>query len=870
MAKRRLSKTNIFILVLILAVVMGNFLILTIANDKQIYQLSKELESQAEQFYQKKEFKKSLEFYKKALKNYEDLTIYRFFVKDDIARIKNKLDTDENFKRLSEGYIYYNGKWVSEKELRELLREKSELINDIHIILKTAKFFGDISSLENDIKVYESGLELIEKSKFKDDPDVKNLKKQITDKLYELYIKAGNRYKKLDELDKTAKYYEKALSIKEDYNLKKELSQVYITLAERYITEKKFNEALKTVLKAKKLGFKTEKLEEKIKNIVARLQPEKIKDVEDPSVYYFLSKKSYEAGNYQKAADLCEKSISLGKRDKEVFLLCGKANFQLKRYDKSLTFLDSITDADEEVEILKGLNLFYLGRYEEAVGYLEKYAQDENVKEHLFKLYRILGEKYIQDDPDKALVMFEKASSLKKDAAVLRKIADIYFEKSDYEKAYDYYKKAVTLDPKIRKEILQNYVKSIKVLAERSFQNKRYRKALSLYLEYLSMYPRDVKVLEKVGDLYRLLGDKKTAISYYEKIMKINRKYFDRKVAGKLLDLRLEMGDIYFANGDYERAIYHYKKALVFSDSEKLAEKLAKAYIKMGDRYLKRKDYEKALDYYIKGISLKPSLGINIEKNLGEAYIGVGEILFNKKKYKKAIKYFKKAEKFLKDDFRIFYYRGLSYLKLKDYENAIKDLEKAVSKKEDLYDIKLKLAQLYYKRKDLKNAEKYVDELISQNKFLDKVYMMKGDIYMAKGDTENAFIYYIKAEESGNRSGELYFKISKIYFKKGNSLKTVSYATKAIKKGYKSKDAYYIRGISYYKLKDYKNAIKDFSSYIKLDPDNPEVYYLRGKLYYEHGDFSKGDYGRAVSDLKKAVALGHKEAENYLKKIENK
>lgn len=870
MAKRKLSKTNIFILTLVLIVVFGNFLILTVANDKQLYQLSKELESQADKFYQKKEFKKSLDFYKKSLKNYEDLTIYKFFVKEDIERVRKKIETDQNFKKLSEGYIYFNGKWVSEKELRKLLKEKSELINDIHIILKTAKFFGDISSLENDIKIYESGLELIEKSKFKEDPDVKNLKNKIVEKLYKLYINAGERYKKLGDLNKTADYYEKALRFKEDENIKRELSQIYINLAKEYVDKRKFNDALNTVLKAKKLGFETDELEKKIKEIVAELHPENIKDVDDPSVYFFLSKKSYESGNYEKAAELCEKSINLGKKDKEAFLLCGKIYYSLKDHNRSLDYLNRISQIDTEVEILKGLNLFHLKKYNDALLLLEKYSEKNEIKDYIFEIYRELGYASLKEYPDRAVEYLKKAVFIKKDPDIYIKLADIYFESKDFLSAYTYYKKAVQLDPKRKKEIIPNFIKCTKMLADKEFRNKNYRKALSYYNEYLSIKPGDIKVLEKVGDIHKALGNKKTAISYYERIMKINRKYFDKNVSKKLLDLRLEVGDIYFADGDYEKAIYHYKKALVFSDSERLAEKLAKAYIKMGDRYLNMRKYERALDYYIKGISLKPSLGVNIEKNLGEAYVGVGEILFKKGNFNKAVKYFNKAEKFLKDDFRIYYYRGLSYLKLGKREKAVKDLEKAVVKKKDLYDIKLKLADLYIQKGDIKNGESYVDRLISEKKFLDKVYMMKGDIYFSKGDIENAFKYYIKAEESGNRSGELYFKISKIYFEKGNNLKTVSYATRAIKKGFKDKQVYYIRGMSYYRLKDYKNAIKDFSSYIKIDPENPDVYFLRGKLYYEHGDFSKGDYGRAISDIKKAVVLGHKEAEEYLKKIENK
>ncbi len=869
MAKKTLSKTNIFILILILVVVLGNFLIVTIINEKQMFELSKELEAQAKILYEKKEYKKSMDFYKKALKNYNNLTLYKIFANDDIKRIEQILKTDENFIKLSKGYIYFNGRWVSEDELRALLREKEELINNIHIILKTAKFFEDISSLENDIKVYEDGIKLIDESKFKEDPDIKNLRKQIETKLYDLYIKTGERYLNLGELEKGIRNFEKALAIKDSYELRNKLSNLYIKLAEKLVQQKNYNKALDIVIKAKKLGIRTAEIDKKMKEIVAKLHPEKIGDVEDPSVYFFLSKKAFENKNYQKASAMCEKAVSLGKKEREVFLLCGKSFYHTGEYEKSLQYLSNIPDEDRDVQILKGLNLYKLGKYKEAITYLEKYTDNNEVKEALYRSYKNLGISLIEENPDEAAEYLNKALSLKKDLEIQKLLGDINYGKKSFSKAYTYYQK-VLKDPNLRKEVLNKYIRTAKILGDHYFKNNEIRRALSFYLEYLRFKPRDIEILNRVGDIYKKLGNKKAAISYYEKIMNLNKKYFQKNVADKLLNLRLEMGDIYFADGDYEKAIYHYKKALVFSDSERLAEKLAKAYIKMGDRYLKSKNYEKALDYYIKGISLKPSLGVNIEKNLGETYIGVGKILYKRGNYNKAIKYLNKAERFLKGNFDIYYYRGMSHLKLNDTDKVIKDLEKAVNLKSDLYETMLILAKLHLKKGNIDKAERYIDDLIFAKKFLPEVYLLKGDIFLSRGDIENAFKFYIKAEDSGNNSGELYYKIAKIYFKKGNSLKTVSYATKAVKKGFKEKDVFYIRGLSYYKLKDYKNAIKDFTSYIKIDPENPEVYFLRGKLYYEHGDFSKGDYGKAISDIKKAIALGHKEAEEYLKKIETK
>jgi tetratricopeptide (TPR) repeat protein len=60
-------------------------------------------------------------------------------------------------------------------------------------------------------------------------------------------------------------------------------------------------------------------------------------------------------------------------------------------------------------------------------------------------------------------------------------------------------------------------------------------------------------------------------------------------------------------------------------------------------------------------------------------------------------------------------------------------------------------------------------------------------------------------------------------------------------------------------------AIKDFDKVVELDPQDAKAHYNRGLIY-----FAKGEYRRALEDLKEAVRLdpGFADARRWLKKTE--
>lgn len=71
--------------------------------------------------------------------------------------------------------------------------------------------------------------------------------------------------------------------------------------------------------------------------------------------------------------------------------------------------------------------------------------------------------------------------------------------------------------------------------------------------------------------------------------------------------------------------------------------------------------------------------------------------------------------------------------------------------------------------------------------------------------------------------------------------------------------AYLGRATGYESIGDYGNAIKDFGKVIAMNPEYRSAYMKRGGSY-----FKSGDYGAAVKDFKKAIELDPRRTDGYL------
>jgi len=195
----RMNRTTKILLVL-LGVSFLIYLGIHIIEEKEIYELSKAMVEEGDRYYQKKEYKKAKTFYDRALKRYNDLIVLKLI----------------------------------KKELEALMREKRRLKQKLDVYLKTAKFFGSIEDIENNITIYQNALKEIENSPFKDDKDFYELKKKLVGKIVFLSEEAAKKYAKKGILEKAAKYYELILKYREDPHIKKELFSIYIQLYNDY------------------------------------------------------------------------------------------------------------------------------------------------------------------------------------------------------------------------------------------------------------------------------------------------------------------------------------------------------------------------------------------------------------------------------------------------------------------------------------------------------------------------------------------------------------------------------------------------------------------------------------------------------------
>jgi len=845
---------------------MGFYLL----GEKEIYELSKEMVKEGEHYYQKKEYKKARLFFERALKRYNDLIVLKLLKTGEIKQLEKRLETDPALQKVAQGYIYYGGRWVNEKELEALMKEKRRLKQKINIYLKTAKFFGSIEDIENNIRIYQKALEELEESPFRNEDDIKQLKKQLQEKLALLSEEAIKKYKQTGNLEKLVYYYEILLTYTPSPEIKKELFQTYLQLSEKYTNKGKYLQALVTLLKAKKLNVDTASVLPKIEHVILQIEPEDLKgkNIEDAYLFYALAKKSYSRFDIKEAQRLLEKSLSLEPENTAVRIFYAKVLLDLGKIKEAKEITEKILKKEPDnvdAQILAGDIFFKSGDTKKAVSFYEKARDKAQIKDKLFKAYKKLGLLFFNNkDFQKAEKYLIKAISIKDDPIVYKTLGDIYLARKELSRAEKNYTKAIKIDPSLKKELRKN-IGNIHLSRGKEYLNqKKYKSAIKEFKKALRYLGNRQDVLQNLAESYEKIGDTKTSLAYYKKLNSSKAKTKEAK-------LYIQLGEEAYQKGDYFTALKHFNRAKSLNKDIDLKDKITPLYIKIGDKYFNEGNFDKAISYYQKAINNDKSVYEKIKDKLFKAYKNYGIKLYKQKQYISALKYLKEAEKIKSEDIDIIYYLGNLYLKTGDLKKSLKYFEKYLSYKPSDAEILKKMAIIYLESGNIVQAKKYAEKLLALNKSKDVANFIIGAYYYTyEKNPQKALSYLLKAENYGYKKGNLYYYIGRIYYDQGNYLRAITYLTEALSKGYKNEKVYYYRALSYLKLKDYRKAINDLSMVIKHNPNNGEAYFLRGKLYYEHGNYVKGEYKKAIEDLERAAAMGIKEAEKLLTEARTK
>jgi tetratricopeptide (TPR) repeat protein len=119
---------------------------------------------------------------------------------------------------------------------------------------------------------------------------------------------------------------------------------------------------------------------------------------------------------------------------------------------------------------------------------------------------------------------------------------------------------------------------------------KMYREAIEAYTEALQ---NTAILTNKIGIAYHQMADLDTAKKYYERAIKIDKKY---------AEAINNLGTVHYAKKSYRRAVGQYNKAL------KIAPNSASIYSNLGTAWFARRNYKKASQAYEKALSLDPDV----------------------------------------------------------------------------------------------------------------------------------------------------------------------------------------------------------------------------------------------------------------------
>ena len=315
-------------------------------------------------------------------------------------------------------------------------------------------------------------------------------------------------------------------------------------------------------------------------------------------------------------------------------------------------------------------------------------------------------------------------------------LGKIYEDEENYEKAIEYYQKAVNTNPN-DKDALNAGANLGWLLYKGYGTNTDKEKAIKLW-EELSQYNCGIAI-------YKL------AVHYFnEKNYQKSKEYLDKGIF-------LNNVDCYFLLGD----LYQYGYNTVSVDKEKARQLYEKGisinryyyygYFKLGKLYNDKKEYNQANSYFEKSIELGSSdamvsLGFNYEMGNGV-----------EQNYQKAYEYYLMASKLNNSQAfnNIGFYYQKGFFVNQSLNNAIEFYKKGIKLGNEL-SIK-NLANLYSKElNDWKSASEYYSQLLN-TKYADAGYINLGYMY-EKGlevekNTKKAFEYYKKSADLENANG---------------------------------------------------------------------------------------------------------------------
>jgi len=191
-----------------------------------------------------------------------------------------------------------------------------------------------------------------------------------------------------------------------------------------------------------------------------------------------------------------------------------------------------------------------------------------------------------------------------RDAAL--NLADTYFYLHNYDKAVDYYKQTLSVDP--------NYKIVYNMLGYVHAYKGDFDKAISSLEQYLKLATDEPNPYDSMGEIYLYKGDFKHAEKSFKRALKINNTFTPSMI---------HLGNTYFDDGEYQKALTAFEQSLDYA-SDRVSkgdafEHIASAHWRLGNM-------TKAVDNYVEAFKYRND-PYRIARRMNDLYLNNGDTL---------------------------------------------------------------------------------------------------------------------------------------------------------------------------------------------------------------------------------------------------
>ncbi len=428
-------------------------------------------------------------------------------------------------------------------------------------------------------------------------------------------------------------------------------------------------------------------------------------------------------------------------------------------------------------------------------GAISKLEQAISVSGGDSMLYTKLAGIYAElDQYDKALEAYRKVIDLNPDDAFIYiSIGSIYENQGKYKEALDAYNKALDIFP----EYKYNYFN----LGNVQYQLRNYKEAINNYNMFLETYSGHGEARENLAASYLAVKDYANAQKQYKLIYDKNPQNF-KNYYGYGISLLNSV--------EPEKAISMLEKAIEIdpeNDSAHLG--LAQAYQDLGKNDMSYEQYQ---------IVLK-----NVP-NLNTVRLDYANLLADMNKNTEAIEQYNMYIKAFPNDAKGYIAIADVYRNLKNYEKAIENYQIALSK-DDNVEVKKSLANCFHSVKNYEKALTYYDEILEVQPNDFNIKFNKALALHGLKHYEDAIALY-KELLSVKNERTIKDNLNNALVSRGHELvdvedysEAISYFKQGIKGGYSDGYVYYGLARAYRATGDNTKASENYEKAISINPD---------------------------------------------------